>query len=42
MIEALASGTPVVAMRRGSVPEILQHGRTAIIADDLAGMIAGC
>jgi glycosyltransferase involved in cell wall biosynthesis len=40
MIEALASGTPVVAMRRGSVPEILRHGETALIADDLAGMVA--
>jgi glycosyltransferase involved in cell wall biosynthesis len=40
MIEALASGTPFVAMRRGSVPEILRHGETAMIADDLAGMVA--
>lgn len=40
MIEALASGTPVVAMRRGSVPEILQHGETAFIANDLAEMVA--
>ncbi len=40
MIEALASGTPVVAMRRGSVPEILRHGDTAFIANDLAEMIA--
>ena len=40
MIEALASGTPVIAMRRGSVPEILRHGETAMIADDLAGMVA--
>ena len=40
MIEALACGTPVIAMRRGSVPEILHHGRTAFIADDLAGMVA--
>ncbi|MCY7303000.1 MAG: glycosyltransferase family 4 protein [Thermoleophilia bacterium] len=40
MIEALASGTPVVAMRRGSVPEILRHGETAFIANDLAEMIA--
>ena len=40
MIEALASGTPVVAMRRGSVPEILRHGETALIASDLAEMIA--
>ena len=40
MIEALACGTPVIAMRRGSVPEILDHGRTAFVADDLAGMVA--
>jgi glycosyltransferase involved in cell wall biosynthesis len=40
MIEALACGTPVIAMRRGSVPEILHHGRTAFIADDLDGMVA--
>lgn len=41
MIEALACGTPVVAMRRGSVPELLRHGRTAYIADDLDDMVAG-
>jgi glycosyltransferase involved in cell wall biosynthesis len=41
MVEALASGTPVVAMRRGSVPEVLRHGKTAIIVDDLAGMMGG-
>ncbi len=40
MIEALASGTPVIAMRRGSVPEILRHGETGFIADDLAGMVS--
>ena len=26
-----ACGTPVVAVRRGSVPEVLEHGRTGII-----------
>ena len=31
MIESLACGTPVVAVRRGSVPEVLDHGRTGII-----------
>ncbi|MET0520772.1 MAG: glycosyltransferase family 4 protein [Jiangellaceae bacterium] len=34
MIEAMASGTPVVALRRGSVPEIVQHGVTGWICDD--------
>ena len=34
MIEAMAKGTPVVAMRRGSVPEIILHGRTGVICPD--------
>lgn len=33
MVEALACGTPVVALRRGAVPEVLQEGVTGIIAD---------
>lgn len=33
MIEAMACGTPVVATRRGSVPEIVLHGQTGIIVD---------
>ena len=40
MIEALASGTPVVAMRRGSVPEILRHGETAMHRRRPRGMVA--
>lgn len=31
MIEAMACGTPVVATRRGSVPEVVSHGRTGLI-----------
>ncbi len=31
MIEALACGTPVIARRRGSVPEVLEHGKTGVI-----------
>ena len=34
MIEALATGTPVVATRCGSVPEIVDHGVTGFIASD--------
>src|SRR5262249_3076732 len=35
MIEALACGTPVIARRCGSVPEIIVSGRTGFIADTL-------
>jgi glycosyltransferase involved in cell wall biosynthesis len=34
MIEALACGTPIVALRRGSVPEVVVDGLTGIICDD--------
>jgi glycosyltransferase involved in cell wall biosynthesis len=33
MIEAMAAGRPVVALRRGSVPEIVEHGVTGWICD---------
>jgi glycosyltransferase involved in cell wall biosynthesis len=35
MIEAMASGTPVIAFRRGSVPEIVDDGVTGIIVSDV-------
>ncbi|MEJ2032179.1 MAG: glycosyltransferase family 4 protein [Deltaproteobacteria bacterium] len=31
MIEAMACGTPVIARRRGSVPEVVDHGLTGFI-----------
>jgi glycosyltransferase involved in cell wall biosynthesis len=33
MIEAMACGTPVVALRRGSVPEVVEDGVTGLICD---------
>jgi glycosyltransferase involved in cell wall biosynthesis len=33
LIEAMASGTPVVAFRRGAVPEIVEDGVTGFIVD---------
>jgi glycosyltransferase involved in cell wall biosynthesis len=35
MIEAMACGTPVIAFRSGSVPEIVDQGVTGFIVDDL-------
>lgn len=35
VIEALACGTPVIAFRRGSVPELIEHGRNGFICDDV-------
>jgi glycosyltransferase involved in cell wall biosynthesis len=34
MVEALACGTPVVALRAGSVPEVIAHGETGFICED--------
>jgi glycosyltransferase involved in cell wall biosynthesis len=34
MIEAMACGTPVIAFRRGSVPEVIEDGVTGFIVDD--------
>jgi len=35
MAEALACGTPVLALRRGAAPEVVEHGRTGFLADTL-------
>jgi glycosyltransferase involved in cell wall biosynthesis len=35
MIEAMACGTPVIAWRCGSVPEIIEDGVTGFIVDDM-------
>ena len=34
LLEALASGTPVVAYRRGALPEIVEHGVNGFLCDD--------
>lgn len=39
MVEAFACGTPVVAFRRGSVPEIVEDGVTGYVVDDVAGAV---
>lgn len=40
MVEAMATGTPVIAYRAGSVPEVLVHGVTGFVCDSLSGMVA--
>ena len=35
MIEAMACGTPVIAYRSGSVPEVITDGVSGFIVDDL-------
>jgi glycosyltransferase involved in cell wall biosynthesis len=34
MIEAMACGTPVIAYRSGSVPEVVEHGLTGFIVEN--------
>jgi len=35
MIEAMACGTPVIAFRNGSVPEVMRDGKTGFIVEDI-------
>jgi len=35
MIEAMACGTPVIAFRRGSVPEVIEDGVTGFVVDTI-------
>lgn len=34
MTESMACGTPVIAIGRGSVPELIEHGRNGLIVND--------
>ncbi|MGV2288326.1 glycosyltransferase family 4 protein [Trinickia sp. YCB016] len=40
MIESMACGTPVIAFNRGSVPEVIDHGVTGYIVEDVQGAVA--
>lgn len=37
-MEALAAGTPVIAYRSGALPDIVEHGATGFVVDDVQGM----
>jgi len=40
LIEALACGTPVVARRRGSIPEVIRDGVTGLVGDTDADLVS--
>ena len=40
MIESMACGTPVIAFNRGSVPEVIDHGVTGFVVEDVQGAVA--
>jgi glycosyltransferase involved in cell wall biosynthesis len=39
LIEAMACGTPIIAFRRGSVPELIEEEVTGYIVDDIDGAV---
>ncbi len=39
LIESMACGTPAIAFRKGSVPEIIVHGKTGFVVDSPSAMI---
>ena len=40
VVEAMACGTPVIAIRRGSMPELIEDGVTGFLVDDIDQAIA--
>jgi len=40
VVEAMACGTPVIAFRRGSMPELVEDGRTGALVEDMEGAAA--
>jgi glycosyltransferase involved in cell wall biosynthesis len=40
MIEAMSCGTPVIAWRNGSVPEVVEEGRTGIVVQSMDEAVA--
>lgn len=38
VVEAMACGTPVIAYRRGSMPEVIDHGVTGLVVHPLDGV----
>ncbi len=38
--EAMMCGTPVIAFNRGSMPELIEHGKTGFLVDGVSGAVA--
>ena len=38
MLESMACGTPVLAFPEGAAPEVVEHGRTGFLCEDVAAM----
>lgn len=39
VVEAMMCGTPVIAFNRGSMPELIVHGKTGFLVNDVAGAV---
>lgn len=39
LIESMACGTPVMALRDGSIPEVINHGQTGYVADTVEELV---
>lgn len=39
MVEAMACGAPVIGFNRGSIPELVRHGKTGFVVEDVEDMI---
>jgi glycosyltransferase involved in cell wall biosynthesis len=42
VVEAMACGTPVIAHRRGSMPELIEHGRTGFLVTGVDEAVVAC
>jgi len=40
VVESMACGTPVIAFNRGSMPELIEHGRNGFLVDAVEGAVA--
>ena len=41
MVECMVAGTPVLALRTGSTPELIEEGVTGFLAEDLDDLVEG-